>query len=346
MTPAALSARQIVRTTLIVGAVVFVAWLAWQLADVILLGFAAVLLALVIRSVAMPFERWTPVRPPWSLLLAIVLLIGLIVGFVVLLGAQIQSQISALADQLPQALASFGNRIGIEDLPRQVVEQAENVAQRSAFAERIVGYTSGLFSALASALLVLVAGIYLAAGMRRYRDGMLMLLPKRVQPEGGEALDNLGSALRLWLLGQFISMVLVGTLTTVGLYALGMPSALALGLLAGVSEFVPYVGPVVSAVPAVLIALSEGGTQVFWVLGLYILVQQIESNIIMPIVQRKVVDLPPVLTLFAILGFGVLFGPLGVVLGTPLAVVVYVLVKQLYIKDALNQETSIPGEDA
>ena len=140
-------------------------------------------------------------------------------------------------------------------------------------------------------------------------------------------------------------MLLVGVVTTLGLYAIGLPSALALGLIAGLAEFVPLVGPVFSAIPALLVALSVGGQTVFWVLGLYIVVQQLEGNLITPVIQRQTVDLPPALTLFALIAIGVLFGPLGVLLSTPLAVVIFVCVKQLYVRETLHEETEIPGEE-
>jgi predicted PurR-regulated permease PerM len=132
---------------------------------------------------------------------------------------------------------------------------------------------------------------------------------------------------------------------TLGLFAIGMPSALALGFLAGLSEFVPIVGPILSAIPALLLAFSEGGNMVFWVAGLYLLIQQLEGNVIMPLVQRKTVDLPPVVALFALVALGILFGPLGVLLGTPLTVVLYVAVNQLYVRDTLGEDAEIPGED-
>jgi predicted PurR-regulated permease PerM len=319
-------------------------WLIWALADVLLLGFAAVLFAIILRSIAGPIERHTPIRAPWSLVVAGLLVTAAAGSFFYLLGAQVYSQASSVAEKFPDVLSSFGERLGVDDLPKRIFEQAEAFAGRSTFAERIVGYTSGVLSALASFVLVIMAGVYFAARPQQYRNGALKLLPKGVQADAGSALENVGNALRLWLLGQIISMTMVGTVTTIGLYVIGVPSALALGVLAGLSEFVPLVGPIVSAVPAVLIALAEGGTMVYWVIGLYIVVQQIESNLIMPLVQRKVVDLPPALTLFSILGFGVLFGPLGLLLGTPLAVAAYVLVKQLYIRDALHQATQVPGE--
>jgi predicted PurR-regulated permease PerM len=109
--------------------------------------------------------------------------------------------------------------------------------------------------------------------------------------------------------------------------------------------FVPLVGPALAAIPAILVALSEGGTMVLWVIGLYVVVQQIEGNAIMPLVQRRTVGLPPVVTLFALVSLGVLFGPLGILLGTPITVVLYVAVKQLYVRDTLGEPTDVPGEE-
>jgi predicted PurR-regulated permease PerM len=119
-------------------------------------------------------------------------------------------------------------------------------------------------------------------------------------------------------------------LATVGLMLLGMPSALALGIFAGLAEFVPIVGPVMAAIPALIIAFSLDVTTALWVLGLFVVIQQIEGNIIQPIVQRQMVRIAPAVTLFAILAFGVLFGPLGLLLAAPLTVVVRVLIRDLY----------------
>jgi predicted PurR-regulated permease PerM len=197
---------------------------------------------------------------------------------------------------------------------------------------------------MANLVLVGVAAVYLAAQPERHRAGALMLIPQALRDKVGSTFDNAGRALRLWLFGQLVSMTVVGVLATVGLYLIGMPSALALGFLAGVSEFVPLVGPALAAIPAILVALSEGGTTIFWVLGLYLAIQQLENNIIMPLVHRRTVELPPVVTLFAILALGVLFGPVGVLLGAPLTVVLFVAVKQLYLRETLGERTDVPGE--
>lgn len=191
---------------------------------------------------------------------------------------------------------------------------------------------------------MIAAGIYLAAEPQSYRSGFLLLLPKSVRGTVGVALEKAAAALRLWLLGQFIAMILVGVLTTAGLYLIGVRSALALGLFSALAEFIPIVGPVVSGVAAVLVALSQGGDTVLWVIALFIVVQQIEGNVVMPIVQRRTVELPPVLQIFALVVFGILFHLPGIVLGTPLAVVAYVAVKQLYVRDLLHEPVHVPGD--
>ena len=134
-------------------------------------------------------------------------------------------------------------------------------------------------------------------------------------------------------------------LTGLGLAWVGLPSALALGLLAGLLAFVPLVGPIVSAIPALLLALADGAATVGWTLAVFVGVQQIEGNVVMPFVQRRMVDLPPALLLFAIVAAGTLLGPLGALLAAPLTVVVFVLVKRLYVREALDTPTPLPGEE-
>lgn len=334
---------RLVRGSLAVVGVVAFAALIWHLSEVLLLFFGAVVVGVILRSSAGLIERHSPIRTPWSLVLAVTSILLLFILFFLLLGWQIAGEVSSLAQRFPEMIAELGSRLGVDDLPQRVGEQAGSFLSQAGTAGKIANYTSVLLGVLANVVLVLVAGIYLAARSQRYRSGILKLAPPRWRERATNALDNSGRALRLWLLGQLISMAVVGVLVTAGLYLIGMPSALALGFLAGLSEFVPIVGPILSAVPALLLAHSEGQDTIFWVLGLYLAVQQVESNLIMPLVQRKTVDIPPVLTLFAILALGTLFGPLGVLLGTPLTVVLHVLVIQLYLRDTLGEDVPLPG---
>ena len=136
-----------------------------------------------------------------------------------------------------------------------------------------------------------------------------------------EAITESERALRLWLRGQLIAMIVVGLLTGFGLWCLGMPSAFTLGLLAGMLEFIPFAGPILSMVPAILLALAVSPDLALWVLLLYFAVQQFEGYVLTPLVQQYAVDLPGVVLLFALIAFGALFGTLGVILAAPLTVV-------------------------
>lgn len=210
----------------------------------------------------------------------------------------------------------------------------------SAFAGTVLSIGSGI----ADVLVVIVAGIFLATQPGFYLTGAVKLIPPGKRSLALEAVSESENALRLWLRGQLIAMVVVGLLTGIGLWALGMPSAFVLGLLAGALEFIPFVGPILSMIPAGLLALAVGPNHAFWVLLLYFAVQQFEGYILTPLVQQYSVDLPGVILLFALIAFGILFGTLGVILAAPLTVVSYVLVKRLYVIEVLHTATPIPGE--
>jgi predicted PurR-regulated permease PerM len=164
---------------------------------------------------------------------------------------------------------------------------------------------------------VVILGIFLAVAPGRYRDGVVRLLPKASQDRGREVLNELGRTMQWWLLGQLVSMFLVGLVTTIGLWAIGIPLALILGIIAGLSEFIPIVGPILAFVPAALIGLSLGTETFLWVVVFYLILQQLEGNVIMPLVQKRAVDLPPPLTITAVFVGSAMFGLLGMFVATP-----------------------------
>lgn len=333
----------VLQATLVVAVVIIGALLLWQLADVVLLVFAAVLLAVILRSVAGLMEAHTPIVQPWSLALSVLLIAALVGAFMYLLGAQVHAQGLELATRIPKLIEAVAARLGIEELRDELFQRLQQLSGGGVVG-KVAGYTSGVIGALVNVVLVVFSGIYLAADPALYRRGALHLVPRSLRKEAGAAFDNAGQALRQWLVGQLVAMAIVGMLITAGLYAIGMPSALALGFLAGMLEFVPIVGPVLSAIIAILIALSEDSSRIFWVIGLYVLVQQLENHLILPLLTRRTVDVPPAVTLFTLLSLGILFGPLGVMLGAPLTVVLYVAVKQFYVRDTLGEKTTVPGE--
>lgn len=203
-----------------------------------------------------------------------------------------------------------------------------------------------MLGATADLLLVLFGGISLAAQPGLYVRGLVLLGPGGGREKARKAVEACGRALSLWLLGQLVSMYIGGALTTVGLWLVGVPLALALGLLSGLAEFVPIVGPIAAAVPGLLLAFSRDMTMTVWVLAVYLGIQQIESNMLLPLIERRLVSLPPALTLFAVVAMGMLLGPLGALFATPLTVVAFVLVRMLYLRETLGVPVPMPGEDA
>lgn len=208
---------------------------------------------------------------------------------------------------------------------------------------RLTGTFSTLFNLLTNAVFVLFIGLFTAADPGGYRDGLVGLVPPGARARAREVLFQVWRALRGWLLGKLLAMVLVGLLTGVGLAVLGMPFALTLGLLAGLFELIPFVGPVLAAVPALLIALTQSPWQILYVALLFLIVQQLEGNLITPLVYKRTVALPPVLTLAAVLVMGTLFGLLGLFVATPLLAAALVIVRTLYQQDMLGDPPTDRG---
>ena len=324
------------RALVAVGIVVLVV-LAWRLADVFVLIFGGVLLATALRALSDPLNRYMPLSSRWSLGLvvtAVVAVLGL-AGWTI--GEQVALQLRELSDLLPEAMGRV--RSWLERSPLGPV--LLSMVQRSAEGARgavsgLARFASTTLGAVANTVLMVFLALYLAADPGLYRRGLIRLVPHAGRERAAQALDAAGSALKKWLLGQLIAMIIVGLITGVGLWLLGIPLALSLGLIAGLLEFIPFVGPILSAIPAVLVALTQGGMSPLYVVLLYLAVQQIEGNLLMPLIQRWVVALPPALGLLGLVVFGLLLGVLGVLVATPLMVVVMVLTQKLYVETALN----------
>ncbi|HKH28840.1 MAG TPA: AI-2E family transporter [Sphingomicrobium sp.] len=334
-----------VRHVLIVLGLAAVFFLVWQLRILLLMLFGAIVIASIFRAVADMICKYTRLPNGVSTALAILLVLGSLAALIALFGSHVAEQVATLRETLPVAWRTLEQRIGdiglSEQLDRLVATiTAPGGGSLSGFGRTLLSIGSGF----ADLLVVIFAGIYLATQPNFYRIGAIKLVPPSRRKIAAEAMLESERALRLWLKGQAIAMVVVGLLTGFGLWFLGMPSALTLGLLAGVLEFIPFAGPIISAVPAVLLALAVSPELALWVTLLYVIVQQFEGNVLTPLVQQYAVDLPGAVLLFSLIGFGSLFGTLGVILAAPLAVVTMVLVKRLYVIETLDTPTPIPGE--
>ena len=214
--------------------------------------------------------------------------------------------------------------------------------------KEVMGGVTSAFSrtlgVVANVFVILFIGIYGAAAPQSYVSGVVHLTPQRHRDRAHEVLDALSHALRWWLVGRLTMMTVVGIMTTLGLWLAGVPTPLALGLLAALLSFVPYIGPILSFIPAVLVAMMVSLTTALYVAIVFGVVQTLESYIITPLVQQRAVSLPPVILITAQIAMGVIAGATGVLLAAPLAICVIVLLQMLYVEDVLGDSVRVLGQ--
>jgi predicted PurR-regulated permease PerM len=210
--------------------------------------------------------------------------------------------------------------------------------QLGAVTRYLFSFLSSTVAVITGILLILFVAIYIGSDPDLYRRGVLHLIPHRGRPRAEEVLRAIGLTLQRWLRAQLIAMAVIGVVTTLGLWALDIKAALALGIIAGLLEFIPLVGPWLSAVPAVAMAFLESPQKALMVILLYAGIQFLENHLLIPMIMQEGVDLPPVLTLIGLALMGVVFGFLGMLIAVPLLAAIMTAVKLLYVEGVMGDE--------
>lgn len=331
------------RLALVVG-VVLALLLVGAAAEIFLLLFAGILFAIFLKSLSDWLADHTPLSPRWSLLVIALALLALLAGVVAFAVPRVTTQVKELRQKLPQSVEKLLTRVERYPWGAAVIEATQKPASYLPNTETLVKRGLGLFSttfgALAALLVVVFVGICLAIEPRTYTRGLLALVPVRRRERGRQVLIDVQERLASWLLAKTASMAVVGVLTGLGLWMLGVPLVFTLALLAALLTFIPNIGPILAAAPAVLLALMESPARALYVILLYVGVQAVETYAITPFIERKAVSLPPVLTAFTQLLFGLLTGVPGLILATPLTAAGLVLVQKLYVEDTLGDRGS------
>ncbi len=197
---------------------------------------------------------------------------------------------------------------------------------------------------LSFGVVILIATLYAVAQPAPLVNGFVTLFPAGRRQRVREILVEMYGAVQRWFLGQLASMTIIGLLFTVSMFVIGIPFALLLGIFAGLISFVPYLGPVISVIPPVLLALTGNPVDAVWVLLAYAVIQAIEGNLVQPIVMSRAISLHPAVLVFALLIMGTLFGFVGVFLAVPLVAVLHVLLRELWIErmDELGTDPDPP----
>lgn len=348
----------------------------WYSVYVLLLAFAAVLVGVALRGMAGWLAAKARLPAGGALAVVVLILVGFFVSLGALAAPSVVAQFEQLADRLPQSIESAQERLRsyswgrkilgegrpqtqpvepADELPGEssgkagpsapatqpqpggtIVAQALQATTRPSTIGAVMDYGRAVVTAVFTFLLVVIVGIYLAAQPGFYVEGMLKLFPAGERARLRDVAHEVGRTLRWWLIGQLVPMLAIGTFVGLGLWLIGVPLWLPLGILAALLNFIPNFGPIIAAVPAVLLALAADPVKGAWVIVLCVAAQNLEGYLITPLVQRRTVAMPPALTILSQVLLGLLLGPLGLVLAAPMTAAALVVIKMLYVQDTLG----------
>jgi predicted PurR-regulated permease PerM len=320
----------------LVGLAVLFLWLTIRV-DLII--FAGVLFGICLHRTAEALNRLTRLPIGWSLFVVVLLIFAFYIGIGWFFSESISGQINELSEQLPAAAAKVGNMISRSTLGKMLMQRLVHhdlQTFRTAILQSFFGVAVNVIGVVGGIVVIVFVALYVAAESQRYAGGMVLLVPPARRARAAEILHEAASAMWYWMLGRLFSMTVLGLIVALGLWLLGVPLPAALGFLAGIMIFVPYIGSILSAVPSGVIAASIDLTLAAYVIALYIGVHVIEGYILVPMVQRRMVHMPPALTLSAQIILAVLAGFLGLLFATPLVAACAVMIRMIYVEDMLG----------
>ena len=313
--------------------------------NLLLLAFGSLLVALLLIAASEAFQHRLKLSKGLSLTLATLMMFGTLGSIGYLFWAELEFQAEMLGRELPLAWQAMEARLETGAIGRLLLGSLQNRQTVTWITSEAGAIARGSAVVAFNLIIVISAAIYFAADPARYRRGLAMLSPPRYRALTDRTLGEIGMALRLWLVTQGISMVVMGALFALGLYLSGVPAWGALGLLGGLAEFIPYVGPIVAMVPAFLLAAAGQGS-LLGVFLTYALARVVQANIVTPLVTGRVVSVPPGWYIFLILGAGYVFGTFGLFFAGPLAIAVYTAWLALYSRATLGDDVETPSEHA
>jgi predicted PurR-regulated permease PerM len=341
-------ARRSTIAVLLALLLILIAYACWRGFFVLLEAFAGMMLAIFFNALSTWLTRHSRLSYRWALTVVVLVLFVLAGGGGWLIGNRLAEQAQSLTTELPQSFEHIKDYLEQQTWGRVLLQHTSNLGNLAGnFSQvfQVKDVLTSLVTFVEVVIVMLVVGIFGAAEPELYRAGLLHLVPPPHRLRAEEAIDTVVHNLRWWLVGQFCLMVIIGLTTMLGLWLIGVPLALTLGVLAGVLEMIPYLGAWLSAVPAALMALLLSPIHLVGVLALYLFLHILEGYILVPLIQRRAVHLPPALTIVMQVFLGKLLGLMGLFVAAPLTVMLVVLLKMLYVEDTLgDQAVDVPGE--
>jgi predicted PurR-regulated permease PerM len=325
--------------TLLVTCVVL--FLVWQTALPLLLVFSGVLFAAFLDAAQRALTHVVPLSRTWRLII-VLLLFTILIGFGLVWGAAklpeqtrlLITVMDAQIDILQQQLLAYDVNLLGPEWGRDFTQWLLSDQGRLLNHVRVV--LGGASSFLSGAVVIIFLGILFAFDPASYRESLVSLVKPSYRVRTRAVMNEMGTALRLWFVGLLIRVILMTLCVWAVLYLFGLPGPFVLGLQAGVSNFVPYFGPIVAAIPVALVAMPLGIWPLIWAVTVYAVIQSLEGYLIGPLIQRRAVEIPPAWTLAAIVPFGALFGVMGIALAMPIVAIGRIAIVRFYIEDYLG----------
>jgi predicted PurR-regulated permease PerM len=304
--------------------------------NVLLMVLAGSLIAVYFHGLGDLIQKKTRLNRTLAMTISIAgtfILLAVIIWFI---GAKIQQQVAELSNTLPHTVSTFKAKLNATPAGQKILEYSsgDNSKQLMTTIQTFLGTSFGV---LGDMYIILFLGIFFTASPSLYKNGILLLIPEKNKEVAGHVMNRVSLSLKGWLKGMMLSMVLITILITVGLSIIGVPVALVLGVITGITEIIPNLGPLIAMIPGVLLSFTIGTGTAVIVSLLYIVSQTIVANIVTPLIQKKMINLPPALTLISQLIMGALSGALGIILAVPLLAILIILVDELYVKK-INHE--------
>ncbi|TWB58877.1 putative PurR-regulated permease PerM [Bradyrhizobium sacchari] len=332
-------------------AVAVALFLVWQTVSSLLIVFAGVLFAAFLDAAARALAPVLPLSRIWRLTFVLMLLSALS-GFGLVWGAgKLPEQtrlllkvMDAQVDILQEHLLSYGVDLLGPEWGRDFAQWL--FADQGRFLRHAQFLLGGASSLLTGVLVVVFLGILFAFDPTSHRESLVVLVRQPYRARTRAVMDEIGNVMRLWFVGQLIRIILMTLCVWPALYLIGLPGPFLLGLQAGLSNFIPYLGPIVAAIPIALVAMPLGASLLIWAVAVYTIIQSIEGYVIGPLIQRRAVETPPAWTLVAIVLLGALFGVMGIALAMPLVAVGRVAIIRFYVEDYLGDRREPTTENS
>lgn len=321
-------------------------YILWQIRSTVLLFFAATLFAIGLNRIVKRLQK-SRVRRGVAIVLTIGIVVAVLGILLTFITVPLIDQLAQLIDLIPvaiQQLTLLGYRLQ-DMVPGSIIKNLPSITDLTQQLQNILNWTlanvylffSNTLALLLNTLLIVVLTLMLLANPQQYRNVLVRIFPAFYRSRVDEILSECEARLVSYIGGIALSMAFIGVTSTIGLFLLGAPLPLVNGLLAGLSAFIPYLGAIMSVVPPMLLALINDPWKAVFVVLLYFVIQQIEGNFVTPIIMKNQVSLLPASTLALLTAFGTFFGFLGLLLGLPVLVIAQTWLKEVVVKDVLDQ---------